>query len=88
MRNSRSAPRHGIELAIDGEDEDTGAGRAASAAFAVAAWGNGGAEDILREGRLDRGCWECALVWETGRPGLKMRKKPGPMDSSQRGTEA
>jgi len=75
MRKSRSVPRHSIELAIDGEDEDTGAGRAASAAFAVAAWDNGGAEDMLREGRLDGGCWECALP----RPGLKMRNEPSPM---------
>jgi len=40
-------------LTIDGgEDEDTGAGRAASAAFAVAAWDIGGAEDMLREERF------------------------------------
>lgn len=54
MRNSRSVPRRSIELAVDGESEETGPGRAASAAFAVAAWDNGGAEDMLREERVDR----------------------------------
>ena len=52
MRNSRSATRRGFELAVDGEGEDTGAGSPASAAFAVAAWDNGGAEDMFERNTL------------------------------------
>lgn len=48
IRNSRSAPRRNIELAVDGESEETGRGSAG--AFSVAAW----AEDMLQEERVDQ----------------------------------
>jgi hypothetical protein len=54
MRNSRSVPRRSIELVVDGESEETGPGRAASAAFSVAAWDNGNAEDMLWEERVEQ----------------------------------
>lgn len=45
IRNSRSAPRRSIELAVDGDSEETGPGSAA--VFAIAAWDNGSAEDMV-----------------------------------------